>query len=129
MILALIFEWKQLNLHILDYMSILDKLNLTRQLYFQYFSLLFWIRGYFFFFLVGLKEKVLKDRHLRDSPRTSKRTCVTENKPWLFKALETVKLIVTSLVYWRRQWHPTPVLLPGKSHGWRSLVGCSPWGC
>ena len=31
-------------------------------------------------------------------------------------------------VKWRRQWHPTPVLLPGKSHGWRSLVGCSPWG-
>src|SRR5574340_952756 len=30
---------------------------------------------------------------------------------------------------WRRQWHPTPVLLPGKSHGWRSLVGCNPWGC
>ena len=30
---------------------------------------------------------------------------------------------------WRRQWHPTPVLLPGKSHGWRNLVGCSPWGC
>ena len=29
----------------------------------------------------------------------------------------------------RRQWHPTPVLLPGKSHGWRSLVGCNPWGC
>ena len=28
----------------------------------------------------------------------------------------------------RRQWHPTPVLLPGESHGWRSLVGCSPWG-
>ena len=29
---------------------------------------------------------------------------------------------------WRRQWHPIPELLPGKSHGWRSLVGCSPWG-
>ena len=27
----------------------------------------------------------------------------------------------------RRRWHPTPVLLPGKPHGWRSLVGCSPW--
>ena len=27
-----------------------------------------------------------------------------------------------------KQWHPTPVLLPGKSHGRRSLVGCSPWG-
>ena len=28
----------------------------------------------------------------------------------------------------RRQWHPTPVLLPGKFHGRRILVGCSPWG-
>ena len=28
----------------------------------------------------------------------------------------------------RRQWHPTPVLLPGNSHGRRTLVGCSPWG-
>ena len=34
----------------------------------------------------------------------------------------------TMYTYWRRRWHPTPVLLPGKSHGWRSLVGCSPWG-
>jgi len=34
-----------------------------------------------------------------------------------------------SAFLWRRQWHPTPVLLPGKSHGQRSLVGCSPWGC
>ena len=30
---------------------------------------------------------------------------------------------------WRRKWQPTPVLLPGESHGWRSLVGYSPWGC
>ena len=29
---------------------------------------------------------------------------------------------------WRRQWNPTPVLLPGKSHGGRSMVGYSPWG-
>ena len=28
----------------------------------------------------------------------------------------------------RRQWQPTPVPLPGKSHGWSSLIGCSPWG-
>ena len=33
-----------------------------------------------------------------------------------------------SYVSWRRQWQPTPVLLPGKSHGRRSLVGYSPWG-
>ena len=29
---------------------------------------------------------------------------------------------------WRRKWQPTPVLLPGKFHGQRSLVGYSPWG-
>ena len=29
---------------------------------------------------------------------------------------------------WRRKWQPTPVLLPGESHGWRSLVGYSSWG-
>ena len=28
----------------------------------------------------------------------------------------------------RWRWQPTPVLLPGKSHGWRSLIDCSPWG-
>ena len=37
-------------------------------------------------------------------------------------------LSISSSPSWRRQWHPTPVLLPGKSHGRRSLVGCSPWG-
>ena len=31
-------------------------------------------------------------------------------------------------LWYLRQWQPTPVLLPGKSHGRRSLVGCSPWG-
>ena len=32
-------------------------------------------------------------------------------------------------VPWRRKWQSTPVLLPGKAHGWRNLVGYSPWGC
>ena len=36
--------------------------------------------------------------------------------PWLGK------------IPWRRKQQPTPALLPGKSHGWRSLVGYSPWG-
>ena len=39
-----------------------------------------------------------------------------------------ILLLIPSSVLLRRQWHPTPVLLPGKSHGRRSLVGCSPWG-
>ena len=30
-------------------------------------------------------------------------------------------------ISWRRKWQPTPVFLPGESHGWRSLVGYSPW--
>ena len=42
--------------------------------------------------------------------------------------LFNIVLEVLAMAIWRRQWHPTPVLLPGKSHGWRSLVGCSPWG-
>ena len=49
----------------------------------------------------------------------------------LFDLLETVICPFLRLILplgWRRQWHPTPVLLPGKSHGRRSLVGCSPWG-
>ena len=30
---------------------------------------------------------------------------------------------------WRKKWQPTPVFLPGKSHGQKSLAGCSAWGC
>ena len=78
-----------------------------------------------------------------------KDTCTLERKPW-----ETQKAYLkaeTSLCrqrpysesyglpsshvlgsvsesWWRRQWHPTPVLSPEKSHGRRSLVACSPWG-
>ena len=45
----------------------------------------------------------------------------TKNKP------SSIRISLPPLIWRRRQWHPTPVLLPGKSHGWRSLVGCSPW--
>ena len=46
----------------------------------------------------------------------------------LLKLLDSEKFMVGCYCLQRRQWHPTPVFLPGKSHGWRSLVGCSPWG-
>ena len=49
-----------------------------------------------------------------------------------FQCQRMFKLPHNPFISWhpqRRQWHPTPVLLPGKSHGWRSLVGCSPWSC
>ena len=45
-------------------------------------------------------------------------------EPFLYQTL-------FAIIYYmirRRRWHPTPVLLPGKSRGWRSPVGCSPWG-
>ena len=44
---------------------------------------------------------------------------------------ETLETWVWSLGWedpWRRKWHPTPVFLLEKSHGWRSLAGYSPWG-
>ena len=50
----------------------------------------------------------------------SKRVCLQGRRPgfhlWVGK------------IPWKRKWKPTPVLLPGKSHGWRSLVDYSPWG-
>ena len=41
---------------------------------------------------------------------------------------EKICLEAVAIQVGRRQWHTTPVLLPGKSHGQRSLVGYSPWG-
>ena len=50
----------------------------------------------------------------------------TPLSPLLFTIV--LQFLGSAIRYRRRQWHPTPVLLPGKSHGRRSLVGCSPWG-
>ena len=55
---------------------------------------------------------------------------ISEN--WLSLALRVDRKNDTkssdSNICQRRQWQPTPVVLPGKSHGRRSLVGYSPWG-
>ena len=55
----------------------------------------------------------------RGLPRRLRLICLIRRRlrfiPWVGKIL------------WRRKWQPTPVFLPGKSHGWRSLAG-SPWG-
>ena len=44
------------------------------------------------------------------------------------QTLQAPCLSVSGSIPWRSKWQPTPALLPGKSHGWRSLVGYSPWG-
>ena len=38
-------------------------------------------------------------------------------------------LSLFTFMHWRRKWQPTPVVLPGESQGWGSLVGCRLWGC
>ena len=48
------------------------------------------------------------------------------SSPYLSEG-DTIHLIKAKILNFIAQWHPTPVLLPGKSHGRRSLVGCSPW--
>ena len=51
-----------------------------------------------------------------------------KKKKWIHVLWLWCEFVFTWCVSWRRQWHPTPVLLPGKSHGQRSLVGCSSLG-
>ena len=50
--------------------------------------------------------------------------CTTS--PYPYRCWWTFRLL--PCLAWRRRWHPTLVLLPGEPRGWRSLVGCSPWG-
>ena len=57
---------------------------------------------------------------------------------WYFSWQSWIRLVIhpgwhlpwyTLMIPWRRKWQPTPVFLPGKSHGQRRLAGYSPWGC
>ena len=41
---------------------------------------------------------------------------------------QATSLSLLTFMHWRRKWQPTPVFLPGKSYGQRSLAGYSPWG-
>ena len=58
----------------------------------------------------------LMSQMVKKLPANAEGTRNVEFSPWAGKIL------------WRRKWQPTPVLLPGKSHGQRSLVGYRPWG-
>ena len=54
---------------------------------------------------------------------------VVKNPPAVQETQETQVHYPGWEIIWRRKWQPTPVLLSGESHGQRSVVGCSPWGC
>ena len=56
------------------------------------------------------------------------RICIFKKMPRLGMFQECWFIASVIRTYYM-QWHPTPVLLPGNSHGRRSLVGCGPWGC
>ena len=58
---------------------------------------------------------------------TTGKTIALTRQSFVGKVMSLLFNMLSRLVR-RRQWHPTPVLLPRKSHGQRSLVGCSPWG-
>ena len=62
---------------------------------------------------VSLVAQIVKNPH-----------AIQENRVWRSRFDPWVRKMP-----WGRKWHPTPVFLPGKSHGQRSLVGYSPWGC
>ena len=53
----------------------------------------------------------------KESPCQSKSCKRLSFDPWVRK------------IHWSRKWQPTPVFLPGKPHGQRSLEVYSPWGC
>ena len=54
---------------------------------------------------------------------------LVDYSPWGHKESDTTKQLHLRLgELWRRKWQPTPVFLPGKVHGQRSLGGCSLWG-
>ena len=56
---------------------------------------------------------------LLQSPEWS-RNCLQSRRPGFYPWVRKIP--------WRREWQPTPVFLPGESHGQRSLAGYSPWG-
>ena len=70
----------------------------------------------------GETVETVSDFILEGSKITADGDCSHEIKRHLLLG----RKVMTNL--WRRQWHPTPVLLPGESQGQRSLVGCSVWG-
>ena len=79
---------------------------------------------------------ILREKAMAPHSRTVARKIPWVEEPGRLQSMGSLRVghnWVTSLslftfTLWRRKWQPTPVFLPGESHGWRSLVGCSPWG-
>ena len=76
----------------------------------------------------------IRTQGLKATPKKSDHQNWIQRKKYLYFSWFTLsiyriqwsKQLLTSSC---RKWQPTPVFFPGESHGWRSLVGYSPWGC
>ena len=110
--------------------NIYFKLLLDRRVILCYIGMGIWevnslLRVTFILFIV-VPNMVLSIQEILSTPQVVlavKKTCLQCRRhkrrgfnPWFGK------------IPWRRKWQPTPVFLPGKSHGQRSLAGYSPWG-
>ena len=71
------------------------------------------------------QPKILLEDQQKDSSSLSDQMFILLNRLGTSRVTQTVKCLLTIQ---GPRFDPTPVLLPGKSHGWRSLVGYSPWG-
>ena len=67
------------------------------------------------------KQKIKKEKKRREFP------CGSDSKAPACNARDPIFNPWVGKIAWRRKWQPTPVLLPGKFHSWKSLVGYSPW--
>ena len=69
--------------------------------------------------------------HITKLRGKSKGKCLTSSRWHIYKSVRCYfsRSGGEANFHWRRKWQPTPIFLPGKSHGQRSLVGYSPWGC
>ena len=97
--------------------------SLWRFLRFFHFPVILRKQLYLTFVFLLYSFQIFIAENFRGSQKNLK-SCYTEIIYYLLFLLSYIMIYDR-----RRQWPPTPVLLPGKSHGWRSLVGCSPWGC
>ena len=69
--------------------------------------------------MISLKSYVILRRNFPDG---------SDGKASAYKAGDLGSIPWVGKILWRRKWQPTPVLLPGKSRGWRTMVGYSSWG-
>ena len=123
--------WKLLKV----WLAILNTSHFCKAKAQRFFSLLTNPEFFFFFFFLPANNQ------WREKAMAPHSSTVAWKIPWMeepgrLQSMGSLRvrhdwatsLWLFTFMHWRRKWQPPPVFLPGESHGWRSLVGCSPWG-